>query len=253
MILPTRPVTVSAAEPISVSAVFSASAVALTVTTSLAPLAVIEVAAEPVVIADAVVGRIARGHGQRPGQGAGRDIADQAGHCLGRRPGQRQRRVLRQRGRGHRHGIGAEVVGDRGRRRAGGDRDAVVGCIPRGHGERAGQRTGRDIADQAGHHLGCRPDQGQRRVLGQRGGIDGHHIAARRSRVIEVAAEPVVIAMPLSAALPVVTVRVPVSEPAAISPTRPVTTSAADPIRVSAVFCASAVAVTVTVSPRQLR
>ena len=78
-IFPTRPVTVSAAEPDSVSVVSSASAVALTVTTSLAPLAVIEVAAEPVVIAIAVVGRIARGHGQRPGQGTGRDIADQAG------------------------------------------------------------------------------------------------------------------------------------------------------------------------------
>ena len=66
--------------------------------------------------------------------------------------------------------------------------------------------------------------------------------------VIEVAAEPVVIDMPLSAAFPVVTVSAPVSEPAAISPTSPVTTSAADPASVSAVFCASAVAVTVTVS-----
>ena len=49
--LPTRPVTTSAAEPASVSVVFSASAVALTVTASLAPLAVIEVAPEPVAIA----------------------------------------------------------------------------------------------------------------------------------------------------------------------------------------------------------
>ena len=70
--------------------------------------------------------------------------------------------------------------------------------------------------------------------------------------VIEVAAEPVVIDMPLSAALPVVTVRAPVSEPAVISPTSPVTTSAADPVSVSAVFCARAVALTVTVSPAPL-
>ena len=67
-ISPTSPVTVSAAEPASVSAVFSASEVALTVTTSLAPLAVIEVAAEPVVMRYAVVGGIAGGHVQRPGQ-----------------------------------------------------------------------------------------------------------------------------------------------------------------------------------------
>ena len=58
--------------------------------------------------------------------------------------------------------------------------------------------------------------------------------------------------MPLSAALPVVTFRVPVSDPAAISPTSPVTTSAAEPARVSAVFCPSAVAVTVTVSVLKL-
>ena len=69
--------------------------------------------------------------------------------------------------------------------------------------------------------------------------------------VIEVAAEPVVIDMPLSTASPVVTFSVPVSDPAAISPTSPVTTSAADPARVSAVFCASAVAFTVTVSLRR--
>ena len=70
--------------------------------------------------------------------------------------------------------------------------------------------------------------------------------------MIEVAAEPVVIEMPLSAALPVVTVSAPVSEPALMSPTSPVTTSAADPTSVSAVFCASAVAVTVTVSVLKL-
>ena len=66
--------------------------------------------------------------------------------------------------------------------------------------------------------------------------------------VIEVAAEPVVIEMPSSAASPVVTVSAPVKEPAAISPTRPVTVSAAEPASVSAVFSASAVALTVTVS-----
>ena len=58
--------------------------------------------------------------------------------------------------------------------------------------------------------------------------------------------------MPLSAALPVVTVSAPVKEPAAISPTRPVTVSAADPTSVSVVFCASAVAFTVTVSVPKL-
>ena len=70
--------------------------------------------------------------------------------------------------------------------------------------------------------------------------------------MIEVAADPVVIDMPLSAALPVVTESVPVSEPAVILPTRPVTISAAEPVRVSAVFCASAVALTVTVSVLKL-
>ena len=58
--------------------------------------------------------------------------------------------------------------------------------------------------------------------------------------VIEVAAEPVVIAMPLSTALPVVTVSAPVSELAVILPTRPVTVSAAEPASVSVVFSASA-------------
>ena len=66
--------------------------------------------------------------------------------------------------------------------------------------------------------------------------------------VIEVAAEPVVIAIVLSVASPVVTVSAPVNEPAETSPTSPVTTSAADPVRVSAVFCASKAALTVTIS-----
>ena len=70
--------------------------------------------------------------------------------------------------------------------------------------------------------------------------------------VIEVAAEPVVMLMPLSAALPVVTVSAPVREPAAIFPTNPVTVSAAAPLNVNAVFCASAVAFTVTVSVLKL-
>ena len=54
--------------------------------------------------------------------------------------------------------------------------------------------------------------------------------------------------MPLSAASPVVTVSAPVREPAAISPTSPVTVSAAEPLSVNAVFCANAVAFTVTIS-----
>src|SRR5262249_42552440 len=70
--------------------------------------------------------------------------------------------------------------------------------------------------------------------------------------VIEVAAEPVVIDMPLSAASPVVTFRVPVKDPTVISPTNPVTTSAADPVSVNAVFCAREAAFTVTTSPAPL-
>ena len=73
-----------------------ASAVALTVIVSLAPLAVTEVAAEPVVIAIVVVGRIAGGHGQCPGQRAGRDVADQPGHPPPPSP-PGQRRILGQR------------------------------------------------------------------------------------------------------------------------------------------------------------
>ena len=46
-----------------------------------------------------------------------------------------------------------------------------------------------------------------------------------------------VIAIPLSAVLPVVTVSVPVSPLAAMLPTRPVTTSAAEPARVSCMLC----------------
>ena len=70
--------------------------------------------------------------------------------------------------------------------------------------------------------------------------------------VIEVAAEPVVIVMPLSAASPVVTVSVPVSAEASRSPTRPSTTNAAEPDSVSRVFCASTDACTVTVSVAKL-
>ena len=57
--------------------------------------------------------------------------------------------------------------------------------------------------------------------------------------------------MVLSAASAVVTVMLR-SGPAAISPTSPVTTSAADPASVNAVFCANAVAVTVTISVLKL-
>ena len=105
VMFPISPVTVSAAEPISVSAVLLASAVASTVTMSLAPLAVIEVAAEPVVIAMRVVDCVPGGHGQRTGQGTGGDIADQPGHRLGRRARQRQRGVLGQRRGIHRHHV----------------------------------------------------------------------------------------------------------------------------------------------------
>src|SRR6185295_3790960 len=66
--------------------------------------------------------------------------------------------------------------------------------------------------------------------------------------LIEVAPDPVVINMPLSFASPAVTLSTPVSEPALRSPTRPVTVSAAEPESVSTVFCANAVALTVTVS-----
>ena len=177
-ISPTRPVTVSAAEPASVSAVFSASAVALTVTTSLAPLAVIEVAAEPVVIAmplsaalpvvtvSAPVSEPAAIFPTRPVTVSAADPASVsvvfcasavaftvtvsvAPSCA----------VIE---------VAAEPVVIA---------DAVVGGIPRGHGQRAGQRTGRDVADQAGHCLCRRAGQRQRGVLGQRRGIDRHHVA----------------------------------------------------------------------------
>ena len=62
--------------------------------------------------------------------------------------------------------------------------------------------------------------------------------------VTEVAAEPVMIEMPSSAASPVVTVSAPVKEPAVISPTRPVTASAAEPTNVRATFSPSVVALT---------
>src|SRR6266404_5720657 len=58
--------------------------------------------------------------------------------------------------------------------------------------------------------------------------------------------------MVLSVASAVVTVSAPPREPAAISPTSPVTTSAADPVSVRAVLLASAVAFTVTVSVLKL-
>src|SRR5262249_24643880 len=67
--------------------------------------------------------------------------------------------------------------------------------------------------------------------------------------VIEVAPDPVVIEMPLSAALPVVTLKVPVKDPAVILPTTPVTVSAEEPASVSAVFCANAVASTLSATP----
>ena len=96
---------------------------------SLAPLAVIEVAAEPVVIemplsaalpvvtVSAPVSELAL---MSPTSPVTTSAAD---------PVSVSRRILRQGGRGHRHGVGIEVVGDRGGGRAGGDRDAVIGGI----------------------------------------------------------------------------------------------------------------------------
>ena len=63
---------------------FSASAVALTVTTSLAPLAVIEVAPEPVVMAMPLSAALPVVTVSAPVKDAGRDIPDQAGHDFGR-------------------------------------------------------------------------------------------------------------------------------------------------------------------------
>ena len=63
-------------------------------------------------------------------------------------------------------------------------------------------------------------------------------VSVAQLAVIEVAAEPVVIAIVLSVASPVVTVSAPVSEPAVMLPIRPVTTSAAEPTSVSAILLA---------------
>ncbi len=155
-ISPTRPVTTSAAEPDSVSAVFCASAVAVTVTVSVLKLSVIEVAAEPVVIAIVLSVASPVVTVSAPVSELGRDIADQPAHDLRRRSCQRQHRVVGQGRRIDRHRVARATRGDRGGRRAGGDRYAVVGGIAGGHGERPGQRPGRDIPDQAGHHLGRR-------------------------------------------------------------------------------------------------
>src|SRR5262249_56547664 len=94
-----------------------------------------------------------------------------------RRPRQAQQHVVRQRRGGHGHRVGVEVVGDRGGGRTGDDRDRVVGRIPGGHRQRAGQRAGRDIPDQAAHHLGRRSYQRQRRIVGKRRCVDRDRIA----------------------------------------------------------------------------
>src|SRR5450631_3031522 len=124
-ISPTSPVTASAAEPMSVRAVFCASAVAVTVTVSPAPLAVIEVAAEPVVMLMPLSAALPVVTVSAPVREPA-DIPDQSGHRLGRRADERQSRILSKSCRGHRHGVGIEAVGDRGRRRAGRDRYAIV-------------------------------------------------------------------------------------------------------------------------------
>jgi hypothetical protein len=67
--------------------------------------------------------------------------------------------------------------------------------------------------------------------------------------VIVVLAVPLVMLMPLSAALPVVTVRLPVKAVALMSPTKPVTTWLAAPLSVRVVFWAREVALIVSVSP----
>ena len=73
-------------------------------------------------------------------------------------------------------------------------------------------------------------------------------VSVLKLSVIEVAAEPVVMDIVLSVASPVVTVSAPVRDPAVMFPINPVTTSAAEPVNVSAILLASAVALTVTVS-----
>jgi hypothetical protein len=74
-------------------------------------------------------------------------------------------------------------------------------------------------------------------------------VSVAKLSVIEVAAEPVVIEIVLSVASPVVTVNVPVSEPAAMLPISPLTTSVADPASVSTLLFANAPAFTVMASP----
>ena len=78
---------------------------------------------------------------------------------------------------GHRHGIGVEAVSDRGGRRAGGDGNRIVGRIAGGHGQCAGQRTRRDIADQPAHHLGRDPVSVSTVLLARARCIDRHRIA----------------------------------------------------------------------------
>ena len=195
--LPTRPVTTSAAEPARVSAVLLASAVALTVTVSSAPLAVIEVAAEPVVIAMplstvspvvTVSAPVSAPAAMLPTSPVTTSAAEPA----------RVSAVLLA------SAAAATVIvslaaarRDRGRRRAGGDRDAVVDRIAGRHGQRPGQRARRDIPDQPGHRSAAEPASVS--VVLWASLAPTATVSVADVSVIEVAAEPVVIAMPSSA------------------------------------------------------
>ena len=133
--------TTKSAEPDSVSSVFCASAAAFTVTVSFEKLSVIEVAAEPVVMVMALSAALPVVTVSVPVSARGVEVADQAGHHEGRRAGQRQHSVVCAR-------VAASTVmmspraarRDRGRRRAGGDGDAVVRRVAGGDGQRAGER-----------------------------------------------------------------------------------------------------------------
>ena len=116
--------------------------------------------------------------------------------------------------------------------------DRIVGCVAGGHGQRPGQRAGRDVADQPGHHLGRRARQRQRRIVGQRAGVDRHRVAcaARGDRGRRRAGG---IAMPLSTVFRRWLPSASRSARWPMSPTRPVTVSAAEPARVSAVLLAA--------------
>ena len=252
LILPISPLTTSAAEPASVSAVLLASRVASIITMSFAPLAVTEMAPAPVVIAILSSSALPVVTVERPGQRAGSEIADQPGDGLCRRACQRQQRVLCQCRCIDCHRIAIAARADRGRPRAGGDGNRVVGSIPRGHVQCPGQRRGIEIRDQASDRLCRRAGQSVSAALLPQPLPSAAALIVTVSfaplAVIEVAPDPVVMAKLLSVASPVVRLSAPVRAPTLRLPTRPVTTSAAEPDRVSVAFSARAAALTVTTS-----